>query len=453
MDLEAGLFFGRKPIIERIMQSLAGRKPDSFVLIGARMTGKSALLRHIHAVALSMKRGDADRQTAPVRIDCAAIESVEAFWAQLRNELLACSDGMVPHEGQEERLQKTTPPPSLELVAALLPPGRTPLFLLDNFDLLLLRIQQPGELCAQLHHLSTVSTLVLTAQRPLYDVQPAIAASPLVSNSAQLFLGLLEFEAARQWLVAHQSHTGVDDQLVDGLLSITGRHPYLLHTVGDCLAEVQASAPVCQGWAHLLPLIRLRLAEHGRPLFLAQATLLRTPSAAVTPHALGALIAQLQQGPVPAEQLHGEMPPALNWLINQALIAYRTGEHGLVYTLYSPLFAEFLALNAPQMAGAEAPAKLNTIPVVDAAFYDKLTKIEAGLLRYLQANSQRAVSTEQLLADVWKRPDASSRRVQEAIRRLRLQLTRQRPPVGDIKNERGRGYRFVPAQPMMRLSL
>jgi DNA-binding response OmpR family regulator len=46
---------------------------------------------------------------------------------------------------------------------------------------------------------------------------------------------------------------------------------------------------------------------------------------------------------------------------------------------------------------------------------------------------------------VWKRPDASPRRVQEAIRRLRLQLEEASPPVGSIENERGQGYRFVPA--------
>jgi DNA-binding response OmpR family regulator len=70
--------------------------------------------------------------------------------------------------------------------------------------------------------------------------------------------------------------------------------------------------------------------------------------------------------------------------------------------------------------------------------------MEASLLRYLHNHSQMVVSTEQLLADVWKRPDASTRRVQEAIRRLRLQLERQSPPIGEIRNERGRGYRFVP---------
>jgi DNA-binding response OmpR family regulator len=72
--------------------------------------------------------------------------------------------------------------------------------------------------------------------------------------------------------------------------------------------------------------------------------------------------------------------------------------------------------------------------------------MEATLLRYFLNHSQSVVSTDQLLTEVWKRPDSSTRRVQEAIRRLRLQLEQQTPFIGIIENERGRGYRFIPAQ-------
>jgi DNA-binding response OmpR family regulator len=76
---------------------------------------------------------------------------------------------------------------------------------------------------------------------------------------------------------------------------------------------------------------------------------------------------------------------------------------------------------------------------------DQFTKIEASLLRYFQSHQNETISTEQLLADVWKRPDATNRRVQEAIRRLRLHLEAAHPPIGAIENDRGRGYRFTPA--------
>ncbi len=77
---------------------------------------------------------------------------------------------------------------------------------------------------------------------------------------------------------------------------------------------------------------------------------------------------------------------------------------------------------------------------------DQFTKIEASLLRYFQAHQNETIPPEQLLTDVWKRPTSTNRRVQEAIRRLRLQLETMTPPLGVIENDRGRGYRFIPAQ-------
>ncbi len=67
------------------------------------------------------------------------------------------------------------------------------------------------------------------------------------------------------------------------------------------------------------------------------------------------------------------------------------------------------------------------------------------LLDYLRTRSDRVVSLEELLGQVWDLPvdSTSTRRVQEAVRRLRLRLEALSPPIGRIENERGRGYRFV----------
>jgi hypothetical protein len=155
---------------------------------------------------------------------------------------------------------------------------------------------------------------------------------------------------------------------------------------------------------------------------------------------------QLLDTPLAPTQLTREQLPVLNWLINQATIAYRETTGGFGYHLFSPLFAEFLADRraASSLSTAPQPA-LAPAPDDEQAFYEQLTKVEATLLRYFQRHSQALISTDQLLAEVWKRPHSSNRRVQEAIRRLRLQLEQQTPPIGEIKNERGRGYRFVPA--------
>ena len=117
------------------------------------------------------------------------------------------------------------------------------------------------------------------------------------------------------------------------------------------------------------------------------------------------------------------------------------------YELFSPLFGEFmstkLSITPARQASARTPIAAGEL---EAPIYEHLTKMEATLLRYFLQHSQSVVSTDQLLTEVWKRPDSSTRRVQEAIRRLRLQLEQQTPAIGIIENERGRGYRFIPAQ-------
>lgn len=141
------------------------------------------------------------------------------------------------------------------------------------------------------------------------------------------------------------------------------------------------------------------------------------------------------------KQIGREQFAIINWLINQAIVSYSsTG-----YQLFFPLFAEFLATRLPASQTTTQPRQ----PIQrghDAEVYQNLTKIETALLRYFEARPNTVIPAEQLLAEVWRRPDASTRRVQEAIRRLRLQIDKLSDTVGVIENDRGWGYRFVPAE-------
>jgi hypothetical protein len=154
------------------------------------------------------------------------------------------------------------------------------------------------------------------------------------------------------------------------------------------------------------------------------------------------LLRRLLEGLVPLESVPMEQAGALNWLINQAVVVCCVTPDASGYELFSPLFKEYLARRL------QAPAVVRD-PVSEAAAFlpvDQLTKTELSLMRYFQARPHQVVSPEQLLTEVWKRPDETNpRRVQEAIRRLRMQLEKIQPPIGDIENDRGRGYRFVPA--------
>jgi DNA-binding response OmpR family regulator len=159
---------------------------------------------------------------------------------------------------------------------------------------------------------------------------------------------------------------------------------------------------------------------------------------------------------LPLPEVPIEQTSALNWLINQAVVTCCNMPAPSGYQLFTPLFTEFLARRLEQSErtaaeeagisaqGAKMPAA-GEAPSEPGVDLDQFTKIEASLLRYFQSHQNETVSTEQLLADVWKRPDATNRRVQEAIRRLRLHLEAANPPIGAIENDRGRGYRFTPA--------
>jgi hypothetical protein len=328
---------------------------------------------------------------------------------------------------------------------------------MDNFDAVFENQLLTPASVEELRPLTREMALVVATEQPLHDLDRELAASPLFNVMTQLFLGIVEPEAARRWLESYNTHFPAIDAVIDDLLTLTGSHPFLLLRMGDILAEVQLVLPPGRqlALAHL-PLIRLRLAEHGRLLFVTLWRNLQKPPPRIAAPVLNVLVERLVADALPFDQVMREQIPTLNWLINGAMVTCDVQG----YRFFSPLFAEFLAnrmaaaaqpttspMAAPPITVQPphpAPAPVAPLPP-DAPIFAELTKIEGVLLRYFQARPHAIIPSEQLLAEVWKRPDASPRRVQEAIRRLRLQLEAASPPVGSIENERGQGYRFVPA--------
>lgn len=438
MTPESDPLFGHHLLLDRVLARLYSTQPVRLTLVGARLTGKSVFIHHLQRHLRNRYAGQEIGEI--LLVDCALLGKSEELWRCLQRETVHATPLPIEKSGElfSTWLEQFNASANLAVL------------LLDNFDQLLLRTSQPDSLCAHLYQLSRTVPLILTAQQPLHDVQPTLASSPLISDTLHLFLGLLETTAAEEWLTYTLGAT-LSQPMLDSLLELTGRHPFLLQAVEDCFAELQTWLPPEQALNQFqLPLLCLRLAEHGRPLFLAQATLLQNPPASLDTTALQQVLQQLSESNLRLTTLAPELLPTLNWLINQALIGYAVDEAGPVYTFYSPLFGHFWRqYSATPLSSAAATSRLAT-PSISSAngdIYEQLTKIEAALLRYFQQHSTMVISTEELLSAVWKRPQASSRRVQEAIRRLRIQLAQHQPPIGEIHNERGRGYRFTPATP------
>jgi hypothetical protein len=455
MDQVKNQFFGRERLLREVVAGVLAPQPASFSLVGSKLSGKSRLLDYLatsEGPLLNDEMGDwrpypfqdANRIVA-LRIDC--------DWQDAQDDLLGHIYSRLVHQVREvERIQLDWAQVEAQSSASrqiwqvsrqLNSLGYRLVLLMDNFDTVFENQLISPETVDELRPLTLELALVVATEQPLHDLDRELAASPLFNVMTQLFLGLIEPDAAQRWIRAYCDQFPALAAIGDDLLALTGHHPFLLRRIGDILAEVQLMlAPGQKLCADHLPLIRLRLAEHGRLLFVTLWRNLQSPPRRIDLRTLQSLLERMLASPLAPDQIAREQFSTLNWLINQAMVIY--GANG--YHLFSPLFAEFLAsrIHTMNVPAPSRHAAVNGHP--DAPIYEQLTKTETALLHYFQTHSQAIISPEQLLADVWKRPDASPRRVQEAIRRLRLQLDQATPPIGNIENERGRGYRFVPAR-------
>ena len=444
MDSLERQFYGRERLIREIASGVLAPQPANFSLVGSRLIGKTSLLGHLASAHGPLLDNAAARERIIVaQVDCGwydAQENIVNFIAaRLTQEVRAASHVSLDWDRFDSQ---TTPSRQIwQINRQLAESGRRPVLLMDNFDAVFQGQVLSPEIVDELRPLTLGMPLVVATEHPLHDLDHDYVAAPLFNSMTQLFVGLIEPDAAEQWAQSYCREYPALTPVCGELLEMTGYHPFLLHRLGDILADAHYTLMRQQqlGPEHL-PLIRLRLSEHGRLLFVTLWRRLQTPPRRVNVRDVMSLLERLLASPLPIDEVAGEQFSALNWLINQAIVVY--GNQG--YQISCSLFAEFLSRRVGAAAGARhrsADADRS-----DSPFLTSLTKTEGVLLRYFQAHINTVVSSEELLTDVWNRPNASPRRVQEAIRRLRLRLEEAIPPVGVIENERGRGYRFVPAE-------
>lgn len=440
-------FFGRTAILQDLVHGvLAPNQPLDYSLVGPKMIGKSRMLKFLADDDGPLK-GDDFRHWRPAafqdgqhvlvaHFDCtwpAAMAHLTRFLSDQLQQQVRQMSGLIRDWSPIERASS----PGLQIGLMVQQLAREYIrlvLLLDNFDYVLRSDSLPPDTINELRPLTNMLGLIVATEQPLHDINPVLAASPLFNVMHQHFVGLLEPAAANDWLDAYHSRLAMSDELRDRLLRLTGGHPFLLARVNDIVTEL---GPLVTGQPEIggqhLPLIELRLAEHGRPLF---ENIWRRLHAKAGEAALP-LVNRLVQGPLPIEALPAAQIAGLNWLINQAIVRLSQNQADI----FSPLFTRFyLEQNGEQPPAAVPPPAVIAPP----ALFNSLTPKEAQLLRYFQQHSNTPVSFDDLLAEIWGQPEASSRRVQEAVRRLRLQLKKQKPPLGVIKSERGIGYRFVP---------
>lgn len=445
-------FFGRRTILQELVEGvLAPSQPLDYSVVGPKLIGKSRLLKFL-ASEEGPLLGPDPFGWRPERFrngHNVIVGHYDCDWPDAQSHLTQFISQRLHIQLQEEndfgvdwsQINETASPGQQigQIVRQLNQKQIRLVLLLDNFDHVLQKDSITPDMVNELRPLTNELGLVVATQAPLHDLNRTLAASPLFNVMHQLFVGLLEPAAAKEWVETYSQRFPLTNQVKAALLRMAGGHPFLLARINDILMEMQPLLVIGDLInQERLPLLKLRLAEHGRQLFERNwRKLERSKGQAALP-----LVKRLVEEPIPIEEIPAEHGATLNWLINQAMVTY----NGSSYCLFSPLFQEFLS-EQPGLADEQIDAISTTsIRANEAEIFKTLTPKEADLLRYFQAHTGDVVPIPQLLKDVWNQPDASPRRVQEAIRRLRNSLNKQTPPIGVIENERGVGYRYIPTK-------
>lgn len=448
-------FFGRERVIYEMVRGVLAPQPQSFSLVGPKLVGKSQFLHYL-ASEDGPLLGQEFASQRPLAFEDGArtvVTWVDCDWQDARTDLTGWIYRQIQRQVRTANINLDWPAIEAEathsrriwrLARALRQQEMRLVVLMDNFDRVFEEQWLRRDTVDELRPLTLEMALVVATEQPLHDLDRDLAASPLFNVMTQVFLGLLDPQAARTWVLAYADEFNGVSALADALVDLTGMHPFLLRRLGDILLEVREMivGGRALGPEHL-PLVRLRLAEHGRLVFETSFRRLQKLPPRIRPESIDKLVRAMLGGSLPLTAVTIEESAALNWLINQAMVICCVRGQQSGYQFFTPLFAEYLARRWQGETAVAAPAAPS--PALSEDAFDHFSKTEAALLRYFKAHANQVISTEQLLAEVWKRPDASNRRVQEAIRRLRLQLEAMDKPIGAIENDRGRGYRFVPA--------
>ncbi len=397
-----------RPITQRILHSLAAQEPICLSLVGGPLLGKSVLLAHI-----ARQLSASDENPAQVtHIRCGQVSPGDSL--PQRPE----GDGRWP-EGD----------------------GRW-VVLLDDCDRM---AEWPAETGRRWTEWLVADQprrgLVLASRQPLYAGASRELAGA-VPYLQQHFLGLIDGEEAARIALSGLGNSSAEGQMSGALVEWCGGHPFLLDRLAHLLPDVRGligGQPL--GPAHL-PLLRMRLvAVYGRQLFDRQWQAVEASSGAEG-QPVEALLRLLLRRLLRFDELSPVQMEPMHWLLVQGLVAVES--HG--YRLFSPLLTDYLALRFGA-GGASVPASQPETGAVQALVEreaHRFTPQEKSLMLYFLERPGTIVSVDELLADVWQKPDGSVRRVQEGIRRLRQRLAEFNGAVGTIDNEWGQGYRYVP---------
>lgn len=315
-------------------------------------------------------------------------------------------------------------------LAALKNAGYRVVYLLDDFDVPLVKYIDDDD-DRLLRTLCDDAALIIATEVPISELRPDLgASSPLLGILRPEAIGLISEQAARQLIREPAQRSGVQftPEEETFLIGVAGRHPFLLTTACEIYYDMRIEYP---------ELSRLLQKTDTRARLLTQ-FIYRLAGLPHVDHLLLRLWGRLDQEERRA--LHAMAQGFTNAIVGH--VAARIINKGLAfwdlksgaYRVFCQLFEGFVRQQYHLSEAPTEPAQEHTLtPPVN------IPPIDRALLRYFLSNANKVLTFDELLDAVWEDSDKSKRALEAAVHRLRRSLG----PGEQIKNIRGKGYKFV----------
>jgi hypothetical protein len=442
--------YGWEREIIGLLQVVTAAEPASYAIYGIRAIGKSTLLKY-----LKHPRGAVVRYESYIHPDFARGGLRRLVWVYINfhqfqadthiffvmyealYDELDLQDllGLFAIPEPDRRLPERKTTRALRKVLHTLDRdhGVRVVFLMDDFDVPM-RVDRVGEDEDRLlRTISDEASLVLATDDPISQVLPSamMKDSPLLGILSPQEIGLIQAEAARQLVTEPAADVGVQfyDGEVEMLVAVAGRQPYLL-TVAcevyfDMRSGIEDAATV--------------IANDDRRAHVREQLMNRL---LVLPHVNNALMLmwnKLDQHHVTLQQMAQAEPAGVpgskeaHYLATRG-VAYSDSMTGS-YHIFSELFTEFIRKQA--QTGITANDNRERLLMQIAS---NLSPVDRAVFDVLIGNEGQVCSFDELLDTVWQDGEGTKRALEAAVHRLRRDI----PSGHQIKNVRGRGYKYLP---------
>lgn len=317
-------------------------------------------------------------------------------------------------------------------------------FLMDDFDVAVREDNQVDEHDDRLlRSISQVAVMIIATDDPISALDESYKDdSPLLGILKPEPLGLMSEDAACRLIKEPaEGYCTYRDSEIRMLLDVGGRQPFLLIAACEAYYDIRsrivdANRAEFTGNAEQMEQLKEQLINR----LLAEAHVTNVLNTIwnrhSTYHDIMMHMAKCQREPENCDPAQDNDERAAK-LAPRAITFFDPNDQR--YHLFSSLFVDYVQRQARLIAQAHTPSSADNVhhnsltmidglPPIDRAVYEKLTQHEGTILTF-----------DDLIRDVWDDGEGTKRALEAAVHRLRRSI----PPTHQIKNIRGKGYKYL----------